>query len=152
MYIDIDDIPGPGRRNIIPMVPCDRKPWVFPYRRPDGGRPIIPFPSPGKPFIPSVPIPDDDEYPVSKTQIEDEVIEKEKSLHDSIMKNSHKKLNKGLRAGQRNFPIIEIDGRIRNKEVDMLISEYKAAGWKVEHKQKDRPGDPTDGWNYLEFK
>lgn len=144
MYIEIDE-PLRGRvgRTIIPMVPTkDYPPYVKPWRpypmpRPDRDwpedivRPIIPFPNPGQPFIPKVPISDDDEYPVSKEDILREAKNKENSLHESIMRNSRRKINAGLRTGQRIFKNIEIDGRIRNKEIDMLVSEYKAAGWSV---------------------
>lgn len=129
------------RREIIPL-PFDRgrdRPWVLPKPRP--------------PFAPMVPFKEDndDEYPVSKDEIENEAKEKKAKLHKEIMKYARRNINRGLRAGQRIFPLGEVDGRICNKEINMLISEYKAAGWKVEHKQKERPGDPTDGWNNLEF-
>lgn len=130
------------RRDIIPF-PIDR------------GRRDVPWtlPKPRQPFVPIVPFKEDkdDEYPVSKDEVENEAREKEDSLHESIMKNARRTLNKGLRGGKRIFPVTDIDPHIRNKEINMLISEYKAAGWKVEHKQKERPGDPTDGWNNLHF-
>lgn len=143
MYIDINT--DPRRRTILPF-PGRRDPYE---ERDPRVKPHKPFPRP--PFIPKVPIPTDDEYPVSKDEFENEAREKEKTLHESIMKNARRNINRGLRAGQRTFAVEEVDNRIRNKEINMLITEYKAAGWKVVHSKEQRPSDPTDGWNNLEF-
>lgn len=139
IYRDQDDLDA--YRRIRPVVPpYESEPWVTPSRRP--------------PFTPLVPFKDvdEDDYPVQKGTLEQERIEREEAAFKQIMKNARKVLNNGLKRGEREFDIPSLGNRVVDLHLNMLITEYKAAGWNVIHHKKQRPGDPTDGWDYLEFK
>lgn len=146
MYIDIDLDP-PRRRSILPFPgdPYDeREPWIKPSKR-YPGKDILPF-------IPKIPIPvDTDEYPVSKDEVENADRVRREAEDKAIMNASQRYINAQLKNGERHIDISKLPVGITTRHINMLIKLYEAAGWKVVHDTKERPGDPTDGWNKLDF-
>jgi hypothetical protein len=107
---------------IIPFKDIRGEPWkTLPW-------PIEPTPIPL--VVPRDFYEDDDEYPVSKDEIISIRIKKDKEA----MKKARKTINDGLRTGIQSFDITKLD----NQQVHILITEYTAAGWKVQLINNDK--------------
>lgn len=117
------------RRVILPP-----EPWILP--RPPRTTPM--------PRIVPMPTRDDDEdFAVTKA----EVVEQEKRRDDIVLKPVRKAINKALRTGARAISIKPYN--LLSRQVNTLIAEYQAAGWKVKHNtDTDRDGST---WDNLEF-
>lgn len=144
------------RRNIVPMYP-DRVPG-FPWepgfprtprkRCPDAEKepwtlPLPPRPTPMPKIVPMPSRDDDEDFAVTKA----EVIEQQNKRDDMVLKPVRKAINKALRTGSRAVSIKSYNLLVR--QVDILIAEYQAAGWKVKRNtDTDRDGST---WDNLEF-
>lgn len=110
---------------ILPFRPRD-KPWkTIPW--PIDNTPLVPFPK-------SQEEDDDDEYPVSKDEIISIRIKEDKEK----MRKARRTINKGLRFGTQSFDITNTGLGLDVQQVYILITEYTAAGWKVQLINNDK--------------
>ena len=111
---------------ILPIRDIRGKPWqTIPW--PIDNTPLVPFPQ-------SEEEDDDAEYPVSKDEIISIRIKKDKET----MRKARKTINDGLRLGLQSFDISNSGMNLDVTQVHILVTEYTAAGWKVQLINNDK--------------